>query len=160
MLLRYSATYSASSGLVHCYALYHWVCSVLLNCVDMPFLQIPATNTCCIYHCPNWPAIQLNSENNASCSHKVLRTVIAWRLVDIRVLDSVITTVIVEDVDWFVLRMEAADSSDTSVSVTLLRVPDDLSCGELKSCICYSLNRLILYYQELFNCQHHIQSSL
>ena len=105
------------------YALYCLVCSVLSHCVDLPFLQIPATNTCSIYHCPKWPAVHLNTENIALCSHEVLRKVIAWGLVDINVLDRcVITAVVVADVGWFALRMEAVDSSDTSASVTRVRV--------------------------------------
>ena len=71
--------------------------------------------------------MQLNSGNNALYFHKVLRTVIAWGLIDISVLDRYAPAVIVADIGSSTFRMEAVDSSDTLVSYPTAcpRIPDD-----------------------------------
>lgn len=116
--------------------LYHWACSVLSHYMHCTVEFAVCCCTVLICHFFRFQqqislafttaiSDQLSNwiQKIMLCVLKVLRTVIAQGVVDIRVLDRyVVTTVVVADVDWFILRMEVADFSDTSVSVTQLRV--------------------------------------
>jgi hypothetical protein len=64
--------------------------------------------------------MQLNSGNNILYSQNVFWNVIACGLLNIAVLVECATTVVMIDVGSSALGMEAADSSETLVSVTQL----------------------------------------